>query len=297
MTGRSICVLSVITALTLGSITLMLGAPSRHHQKKTFRRPQPPPAPSQPAPKMGFDANLLPGRYYFGDGLGVNCLLTLDADHRFKFSWHGCLGEYDKNSGSWEIENDLVVMKPEQPNKREGFVGMNVRFVPVKWGERIYLVDENETPGFCAATAKRSDLRLDDIHGMDYVKWDGENLPPLKGNPILPERYREFYEKGPVVAKVTKIEPDGSVILNKGSAGKVKEGMLLCVNAFDNSEIKVTSVRKDTATANVLYFWNSDTKIKVGDEFTTGGYYHRPHGTGYERFLQPPVKPKKANSH
>ena len=31
----------------------------------------------------------LPGRYYKGDGLGDNCVITIRADGRFTFAWDG----------------------------------------------------------------------------------------------------------------------------------------------------------------------------------------------------------------
>jgi hypothetical protein len=256
------------------------------------------PLPRRSALRLPFAKKELVGRYYLGDGLGVNCSLTLEANRRFKFTWHGCVGEYDRNQGRWEIEGDSLVMKPERPNKREGFQGMNLRFVPVKWGRRIYLVDENEMPGFCAtARHAQSPSRLDGIHGNDYVKWNGEKLPPLKGKPTLPERYLEYYEKGPVAAMVIKIEPDGRVLLNKGSADRLRPGMLLDLVGFSGRiEVKVTSVRPNEATARVSYFWNSARKVKVGDAFTTGEDWHRVSGTGFARFRQPPHAPANERS-
>ena len=43
------------------------------------------------------------GDYYFGDGLGVNCALTLKAEGRFTFGWRGCLGVYDQNTGGARV--------------------------------------------------------------------------------------------------------------------------------------------------------------------------------------------------
>src|SRR5437867_3612562 len=105
-------------------------------------------------PPLRFDPGELPGRYYFGDGLGVNCTLELDPGGRFSFSWHGCEGEYDRNEGTWSRDGDLLELHPERPYRQQGFRGMDVRFVPVKWGPRILLVDEHCMPGFCAAAAR-----------------------------------------------------------------------------------------------------------------------------------------------
>jgi hypothetical protein len=50
--------------------------------------------------KLLFAESELPGQYYLGDGLGVNCSLELHPDHRFRFVWRGCLGMYDRNQGT-----------------------------------------------------------------------------------------------------------------------------------------------------------------------------------------------------
>ncbi len=32
------------------------------------------------------------GEYYYGDGLGMNCSLTITQEGRFSFKWQGCEG-------------------------------------------------------------------------------------------------------------------------------------------------------------------------------------------------------------
>lgn len=236
--------------------------------------------------KLLFDEKEIHGRYYFGDGLAVNCSLSLDPNHRFTFKWRGCLGEYDSNFGPWKLDGDIVILSPGRPNIREGFRGMSVRLVPVKWGKRHYLIDEHEMPGFCAAAAQGKFPRRDDIHGRDYVKCDGGKLPAIQGTPLIPKRYQEFYEKGPIEAKVILIDKTGNVVLDKGTAGRLKLGMLLAISEYGRIELKVVSVTQDQALAQPLYYWNSDRPVKVADRFTTGNYWHRPRGTGFERFAK-----------
>lgn len=247
---------------------------------------------STPRPALRFDAAELPGRYYLGDGLGVNCTLTLQANGRFEFKWTGCLGEYDQNAGKWTLDGDVMVLTPERPNKRNGFRGMGVRFVPVRWGGRTYLVDEHEMPGFCAAASGETLPRADDLHGLDYLKLvgSGSSVPPVDGTPLIPERYREFYEKGPVTARVERVLPDGKVTLNRGSADRVRQGMLMTLDAFGRIDLEVLSVTEHASVAQPIYFWNSDRKVEPGAAFTSGSYRHRPRGTGYQRFTAPPGK-------
>lgn len=244
--------------------------------------------PPRAKPTLLFDLKDVYGTYYFGDGLGVNCSLSILPDNRFTFAWHGCMGEYDRNSGRWELDGDVLELKPEQENVSRGFQGVNVRFIPVKIGETEYLVDEHEMPGFCASL--NSDDRPLWRHGSDYVKSEISETDIKEDAPVIPVRYRHFYEKGAVEAKVERIDENGNAVLNKGSNDRLAPKMRLEFNGFEASiELVVLSVSENDAVAKPQYYWNSGScELKVGAEFTTGGYWHRPRGTGFERFDGPP---------
>lgn len=234
------------------------------------------PAVIAPPPSLLFSETHLPGDYYFGDGLGVNCSLTLTNDHYFTFRWTGCVGEYDRNQGRWEMQGDMLVLIPERPKPTEGFSGINVRFVPVLWGKKVYLVDEYEMPGFCATAGDREKSLLDDIHGLDYAKLEETPGQPRTGKPVLPARYEEFYAKGEVIAHVAAAKTDGTVTLKRQGNRPLEVGMRLVISGYEGIEVRVTSAAGD---AEPLYYPNAKRKIRVGDTVTTGSYYHRPHGT------------------
>ncbi len=245
-----------------------------------------------------FDVKALPGTYYLGDGLGFNLTLKLDSKHRFKFRWTGCLGEYDRNGGSWSLQGDVVVLRPEGPNDRRGLSGMNVRFVPVPWGDRLYLVDEYETPGFAAFVRSESPgvFGDDDVHGgSDYVKVDEAfKLPKKRGKPVFPVRFRDFYEKGAIRAKVAALLRDGTVQLDVGRQGRLRPGLFLTrARSFDGVELEVLSVSPTVAIAKPWY--TSDAKrLAKGDAFSTGGRWHRPSGTGSVRYASPRDVPSRS---
>jgi hypothetical protein len=239
--------------------------------------------------KLAFDESEIYGRYYFGDGLGVNCSLTIEEDHRFSFQWRGCEGVYDQNSGTWQLHGDVVTLKLELPNKREGGRGLNIRYVPIKWGERHYLVDENEMPGFCVkAHSGTLDLAGILLLGNDYVKWPGQKLPSVQGIPVIPERYKTFYENGEVSARVVQMTANRNVILDKGAADRINPNMLFALAGQDDIDLKIVSVTEHQSVAQALYYWSSDRYVKVGDLFTTGTTWTRPHGTGYKQLNKPP---------
>lgn len=264
----------------------------------TFFRPQSKPmndpVPTRHTPKQEkrqpvVTSNEVVGSYHMGDGLGSNHSLALTKDRRFHFAEHGCLGVYDRNSGSWEWEEDVLVLKPEKPKKPDEHSRMDTRFIPVKWGKRIYLVDEYEMPGFCAELRTGDTVASVGRSYRDYLQHNKAYEIPLSyGKPLLPERYREYYEKGAVKAKVVRIEPNGQVVLDRGEQDRVRVGLRMTLSDGTSEEIKVTSVQAKTATAEVFYFWNSAGPVQVGETFTTGEHWTRPRGTGFERLRQLP---------
>src|ERR1043165_9014837 len=64
------------------------------------------------------------GSYYQGDGLGVNQHIVLSPKAGFVFTWHGCLGLYDRNYGEVREDKDTLQLKFTFPNRRKGFQGI-----------------------------------------------------------------------------------------------------------------------------------------------------------------------------
>lgn len=245
---------------------------------------------------LSFPKTEVPDKYYFGDGLGVNCTLELRSDHRFAFRWTGCLGEYDRNQGTWQLNGDILTVFPDKPNVVQGLSGMNLRYIPVKWRGRHFLVDENGMPGFSAMSAERNPLLIERLKSDEYVHFASDYVKAEKvrgavgsGRPLLPMRYLPFYEKGPVKASVVRIQDSRHVIINKGSVDRVRPGLLFTMSASGDIDLEVVRVGKRESEARPVYFFNSDAPVKVGDSFTTGDTWARPHGTGYQRFSDPPI--------
>ena len=246
--------------------------------------------PAQAHPKAQvplYDVGRLPGSYYHGDGLGSNNHLRLHSGNTFDYRLTGCLGEYGKTSGYWRLEGDVLILEPNDPVEVGAGHEMETRYIPVPWGERMYLVEENSVPAF-ADDSRDGDLHsLDDIHGFDYIQIDPETFEPqpASGIPVFPERFRIFYEKGAVSMEVIESMPDGTVILDKGSKDGLRPGLVLAnKSGWLGGEIDILELTQTTAIGRPIYYSNSDTKVKLGDEFTTGGGWRRPCGTGAKRY-------------
>jgi hypothetical protein len=241
---------------------------------------------------------------------GRSCLLTLRSDHHFSFQWSDFTNKaYYTNSGTWQLQGDVITLQPEKPNWRTIYSGLNIRYVPVRWDTKndfvwlaqYFLVDENEMPGFCVKALDRSAMQrsLSAPFGEDFVKVPKalfvDFIIPLDGAPVIPERYKTYYDDGDIQGHVVRITEDGNVILDKGTADRVKPKMLFAFFGGEAIDLQVVSATEHQSVAQPVYFWSSARSVKVGDSFTTGTTGTRPHGTGYQHFNKPPLAPKPVN--
>jgi hypothetical protein len=117
------------------------------------------------------------GTYYLGDGRGVNVRLTLAPAAGFAFRWAGCLSIYDRNYGSIRCEGGRILLAPELPNTHEAFEGIHEELIPVRWGERHYLIAAHQFDDFCQAASSGVEPRS---HPQGrFLLRDGDETKPI----------------------------------------------------------------------------------------------------------------------
>jgi hypothetical protein len=136
------------------------------------------------------------GSYYYGDGLGINCSLVVKSEGRFSFIWRGCLGVYGKNEGIARVVKDHLILTPEQPNDATGFGGTPTDFIPVRWGDRLYLVPKDAGKGFCSLVNEGLEPRSMP-HGNFYLR-RGDEGKEVTGLPNVPKEWESLLQKKPV---------------------------------------------------------------------------------------------------
>lgn len=94
------------------------------------------------AEKQDNNRVLLPGKYYNGDGLGVNITIQLDSDGTYSSKWNGCLGNYGNSKGTWIANNDYLLFSPVN---EDGMMENKLRRMKViEYKDEIGFVDESE---------------------------------------------------------------------------------------------------------------------------------------------------------
>jgi hypothetical protein len=202
------------------------------------------------------------GSYYQGDGRGVNQRIILSPKAGFVFTWHGCLGLYDRNFGDVRQENDTLTLKLAYPNSRKGFQGIASDLVLIRWGERRYLVAVDEVIEFCNAINSGGEPRIQ-AHGH-FLMRDKDWEKKAEGVPKLPEKYLGFLLKEPIQGKIVAVGEsktrEGSsgirfrtttVTLNVGKKQGVLAGMRFFLSDDSLNDAKVVRVLDDQAIAEV----------------------------------------------
>lgn len=222
------------------------------------------------------------GEYYEGDGLGENVLLLIAPKHGYVFGWHGCMGLYDRNYGGVTVTNGKLQLSFTFTNKPDGFVGIAGEFLPIRWGERMYLVPTNEIIGFCNEVNSGSEPRTEP-HGS-YLLRCGDEKRPATGDPAIPAEYHACLLKRPIEAEIIKIGKvvtrpskadfkfeDTTVTLNAGKKQKLQPGMELYVTVPDRlvETVKIVSVTDSESEGVIIHVEGDNPRPKAGWKVST----------------------------
>jgi hypothetical protein len=222
------------------------------------------------------------GKYYCGDGLGVNIELLLAPQSGFVFEWQGCLGLYDRNYGTVTTRTEHVHLNCELPNDTDkGLEGTYIDFTPVRWGDRHYLIPNEKLISFCNAVNSREEPRKQSFGSFLLRQGDEKKLAP--GAPQLPSAYRQFLLEHPILAEVNKIDSatysngkggthwrTTTAELNIGSTNGVFKGMEFFLVWPD--EVQSTQVEALSANSCTVVFTqdaDSDPIPQVGWKLST----------------------------
>jgi hypothetical protein len=216
--------------------------------------------PPKPAPTL----KALAGSYYHGDGLGVNCQLTVKADGTFTFVWRGCLGVYDENDGTAKLIDGHLKLAPTKPNKRDGFRGMETDFIPVSWGKlkpRMYLVPAGEAKEFCNSVNQGREPR-GRPHGSHYLR-DDDWKTKVDGTPSVPKEWLQWLLAKPIEGKVVEVKPGKVATVDVGSKDGIWAGMELYVEGANFGFVVVKTVEADSCVIGNK-FDDLDAGLKPG---------------------------------
>jgi hypothetical protein len=175
-------------------------------------------------------------------------------------NFYTCLPELrDLNYGTVTAKRDYILMSTQNSKQR----GQSAKYLPVKWGERHYLVPDSEVAKFYKFVAGYGWKKNEDIF-FDFLLKTDDSEKPIFGMPVFPRGYERFVRK-PIEATITEVldreikteqsyngspvyESHTFVKLNVGSANGVRRGMILnVVGSEANEEVKLVRVGKHSS--------------------------------------------------
>ena len=164
------------------------------------------------------------------------------------------MGLYDLNYGSFQEKDGYIRLNFRERNvEDQGTWSGCVRWlVPIRWGDRRYLIPANEMIAFCNHVNSGSDRQRRNALFCVHVD-DGKKTSDI---PKVPPQYRPYLLKGPIEAEVAwvgktalverkELWPPGryrvtEIRLNRGKAAELLPGMELY--RADSPDVRVLDV-------------------------------------------------------
>lgn len=174
------------------------------------------------------------GRYYHGDGLGLNVVVDLAPTAGFALRWSGCAGTIDQDHGTCTERDGRIRLGSAFPAAPERGPLLPAEFVPVRWGERRYLITPAQLPGFANAINGGGEPR-NGPHG-NFLLRAGDESRACDGRPDLPPEAAALLLAEPVTGTITavhdsKVEPSGTLryrvteaTIDRGTTHGIKQG-------------------------------------------------------------------------
>jgi hypothetical protein len=221
---------------------------------------------------------------------GISGYLAISPNQGAALISGGCIRMYGTSSSVRQNGKGWLEFSPEK-NKEFGFHAFDAALVPVKWGNRRYLIPEDGLQRFTTDINLGEEPRSggNGRFGIHYLAV-GDEDKPVSGLPDLPAEYLKMIRSAPVVANVRDVtllknyQHDQScgreyrVTLDKGSSDGLSEGDTLRPTNPDESykSIDLIDVRNQSAAAVIFVDAKSCTDTSQSPnkswEYTTGAY-------------------------
>jgi hypothetical protein len=210
------------------------------------------------------------GEYYAGDGYGFR-YLDVAPSGRFSFELFWDDGGGSRKEGTVGVVDGRLFLHPAKRVSEKAIAdGDFSRLLPVRYGKRLYLLQDSELLGFCNAI----NLGLEPRNTMDgryYLRMKmtklvrtGKAEPELAaadGQPELPRGWASFLLAGTLNDEIRDVLDVNRARVSLGTKQRVLRGMRLFVEGRGPSE--PLSVRRPYAVASVREVGEDSCVIEV----------------------------------
>jgi hypothetical protein len=141
-----------------------------------------------PEAVLPFVSQGLAGNYYYGSGAGVNSNLNLSEHGIFTLNNKDGTKISEENQGIYKVEDGFLILSPQKPISFPDVTP--TMLIPVKWGERLYLVPDERILGFCMDIKQGKEPRKE-AQGLFYLR-ENDWEKPVIGVPDFPDKYKNL---------------------------------------------------------------------------------------------------------
>ena len=150
----------------------------------------------------------------------------------------------------------------------DGSMWLENNLVPVRWGNRQYLVGKESGMAFCNAVNLGDEPRKSE--DGDFFLVQGHEAMAVTGSPEVPREWSEYLLKAPVACKVIELLPDWMAKVNVGRKHGLRAGMeLVSTDEHRVSYLEIASVNDDDSVIRERFPNDAFRTILVGDTLST----------------------------
>lgn len=193
----------------------------------------------------------LVGSYVYGHQWG-GTEIKLKPDGTFSSSSSNCTS-VTTSSGPYSVKNNVLRLtttkmwirdfsdnidhEVTERKARKKYLDTDEPFKPetwdlqiVRWGQRIYLMDQNALGKFIDAINLGFEPREVDgyrVYYGDFLLRVGDENKAIDGRPSLPQEFFENLLSAPIIATILKFETGNVATIDRGSEHGLRKGMFL----------------------------------------------------------------------
>jgi hypothetical protein len=175
------------------------------------------------------------------------------------------LGEVHRVDGTLQ----LIVQRQERIRGRDGeeFPWLGKTLIPVRWGQRQYLVGSEQFIAFCNAVNLGDEPR--DSEWGDFYLGEGQEDIRVTGQPEVPARWSPYLLKEPVQGEVIELAGDSKAKVNLGRKHGLRVGMKLVPIDVESVGMEVVSVDEGQCLVEITHGGGVDLKNEVAAVVST----------------------------
>jgi hypothetical protein len=225
----------------------------------------------------GIDLADLAGDYSYGTGY-INHRLGLTRAGRYHYRYGTHTGFDAESEGRYAVADGVIRLIPERSSSPDTLEPTWRTLVPIRWGDRLYLIPERHRVAFCSDVNRGIEPGYLRRGKLDFM--EANRHLPAGVMPELPAAWRSYLLAKPVAGTITEVLPDSSALVDRGERDGIKAGMILMSEERQGSynlpaRVMVLNVEADRCLVKLsepeFLDGISDRPMRIHDALAAGG--------------------------